>query len=59
LSDKVQKIIDTFKMLSPENQSVLLEFAYNILNSENSMKQSVNCKLEHEEKICDKGDIKQ
>jgi hypothetical protein len=49
--NNVQKIIDTFNMLSPENQNVLLKCARNILKDQNSVKKSADRSLEHEEKI--------
>jgi len=51
LCDKVQEIVDTFNLLSPESQSLLLECAYNILKAENSVKESVSFEPEHEKKI--------
>jgi hypothetical protein len=45
LCDKVQKIIDIFNKLSPENQSILLECAYNTLNDEIPVEKSIDCPL--------------
>jgi 5-methylcytosine-specific restriction endonuclease McrBC GTP-binding regulatory subunit McrB len=57
LCDKVQKIIDTFNMLSPENQSTLLEYAYNILELEKIAKKS-GYTSKHEERAFEEGNIK-
>jgi hypothetical protein len=54
LCDKVQKIIDTFNKLSPENQSILLECAYNTLNAENSTKKSIDCPLLRKDKTVER-----
>ena len=50
MADKVQEIIDTFNLLSPENQNILLECAYNILNAEKSVKKPTTDSSELEEK---------
>jgi len=50
LRDKVQEIIDTFNLLSPENQNTLLECASNAFNAERSVKKTADDELEHEEK---------
>jgi hypothetical protein len=55
LRDKVQEIIDTFNLLSPENQDTLLEFAYNILKAENPVKKPADCASEREEEIFEEG----
>ena len=54
LCDKVQKIVDTFNLLSLENQSILLECACNTLKAEKSVKKSVTCTPKYEERISEK-----
>ena len=49
MCDKVQEIIDAFNLLSPENQSILLECAFNTFEAENSAKNSVTCTPKQEE----------
>ena len=49
MCDKVQEIIDAFNLLSPENQSILLECAFNTFKAENSAKNSVTCIPKQEE----------
>jgi hypothetical protein len=56
LRDKVQQIIDTFKLLSPEHQNTILECACNILKAENSAKTSAGCTPEREEKTFEGGE---
>jgi hypothetical protein len=51
LCDKVQEIIDTFNKLSPENQSILLECAYNTLEAENPTKKSIDCPLRRDKTV--------
>jgi hypothetical protein len=55
---QIQQIIDTFKLLSPENQDIILECAYNILKSENSSKKSADCTPEREEEVFEEGDTR-
>jgi hypothetical protein len=45
-------------MLSPENQSALLECACSILKAETSTKKSADCGLGHGEKIPEEGGAK-
>jgi hypothetical protein len=52
LRDKMQEIVDTFNLLSPENQDVLLECACNTLKAE----KSASCALKREAGICKEGD---
>ena len=51
MSNKVQEIVDTFNLLSPENQSTLLECACNTLKAEKSVKKSVVCTPESEGRV--------
>jgi hypothetical protein len=51
LCDKVQEIIDTFNKLSPDNQSILLECAYNTLEAENPTKKSIDCPLRRDKTV--------
>jgi hypothetical protein len=56
LCDKVQKIIDTFNLLSPENQGILFECAYNALKAANPVKKPVDSAPEREDEILEEGD---
>jgi len=43
LRDKVEEIIDTFNLLSPENKGTLFECARNTLKAANSTKKTTVC----------------
>ena len=56
MCDKVQEIVDTFNLLSPENQSTLLKCACNTLEAENAAKESIACAPKLKEKISEESD---
>jgi hypothetical protein len=56
LCDKVQQIIDIFKLLSPEHQDTMLERACNILMTQNSTKKPADCTSERKGKIFEGGE---
>ena len=53
MRDKVQEIIDTFNLLSPENKGTLFECAHNTLKAENSTKKTTNRVLSREDEMID------
>ena len=57
MCDKVQEIVDTFNLLSPENQDTLLKCACDTLEAEHSVKKPMTCTPKHKGKISEEGDI--
>ena len=56
MSDKVQEIIDTFNMLSPENQNALLKCACNTFEAENSVEEPIADTLRLDTQKSEEGD---
>lgn len=49
MHDKVQEIIDTFSLLTPDNKRSLFEFAQNVHKAVNTMKKNMDCAMKREE----------